>query len=211
MISQSYTRNKFLVLLPVFGSLLFIALYITAAAFYPGGSQADKQARGFSWVHNYWCNLLNDVAINGQPNRAKFIALAALVELCISITVFWLVLPAATGVGKLLGRLIRSAGILSMIFAVFLIGNFDHDLITNMASFFGLLAMAGGFVALWQAKRRWLFWFGLLNLLLVALNNFVYYSKGLLLYLPLIQKISFLLFLGWVCTVCIQLYQDQQT
>ncbi|HEV7621655.1 MAG TPA: hypothetical protein VGO09_07980, partial [Flavisolibacter sp.] len=61
-------KNKItnlIILSPVFGSFAFIILYIIATIYYPGGSQANNVSKGFSWVHNYWCNLLNEKAING--------------------------------------------------------------------------------------------------------------------------------------------------
>lgn len=35
----------------------FLLFYVVATFFYPGGSQLDKTASGFSWTQNYWCNL----------------------------------------------------------------------------------------------------------------------------------------------------------
>jgi hypothetical protein len=60
-------------------------------------------------------------------------------------------------------------------------------------------------------KTKWfgLFAFGLLNVLLVGLNNYVYYSNGLIVYLPVIQKISFATFLIWVCCITIKLYRGE--
>jgi hypothetical protein len=57
--------NRKILLLPPVGILIFILLYIVAAFFYPGGSEFDTHSDGFSWKHNYWCNLLNELAIKG--------------------------------------------------------------------------------------------------------------------------------------------------
>ena len=43
---------------------MFLVLYVVAAQYYPGGSQADQASRGFDWVHNYWCNLVMVVVNN---------------------------------------------------------------------------------------------------------------------------------------------------
>jgi len=85
-----------------------------------------------------------------------------------------------------------------------------HDEITNLASLFGLVATVGSFVVLYKINWYGLFAFGIINLLLVALNNYVYYTKGLIIYLPVIQKITFAAFLVWVCCINVSLYQRQK-
>ncbi len=37
-------------------------------------------------------------------------------------------------------------------------------------------------------------------------NNYCYYSKDLIIYLPVIQKVSFAFFLIWICSICIFLF-----
>lgn len=69
-------------LAPILGVIIFVILYIIATLLYPGGSQIEKNAIGFSWVNNYWCNLLNESATNGQPNSAKPVAMAGMFILC---------------------------------------------------------------------------------------------------------------------------------
>jgi hypothetical protein len=82
-----------------------------------------------------------------------------------------------------------------------------HDLIVNIASLCGLVAMTGTFVGLYKSKWTRLFWLGIFNLALVALNNILYYGNDLKLYLPVVQKVSFLFFLVWICLINIQLYR----
>jgi hypothetical protein len=50
------------------------------------------------------------------------------------------------------------------------------------------------------------FCIGLFDLLLVALNNYLYHSNEMM-YLPIVQKISFLSFLVWFSFISINLYQ----
>ena len=94
-----------------------------------------------------------------------------------------------------------------MVIAFFLFTNINHDLVTNLASIFGLIATIGTFAGLYKTKWFALFAFGLLNILLVAVNNYVYYTKGLIIYLPVVQKISFATFLIWICCIDINLYR----
>ncbi len=204
-----YKSKSILLLTPVFGTLLFVVLYIVATLLYPGGSQVDKNSVGFSWTNNYWCNLLNENAINGKRNPAKPIAMTGMFVLCLTLSFFWFLFPTHVNVSKKLKLVIQISGTLAMIIAFFLFTNINHDLITNLASGFGLIATVGIFVGLYKTKWFGLFAFGLLNILLVAINNYVYYRKGLIVYLPVIQKITFAAFLIWVCCIDIHLYWEQ--
>jgi len=205
--NQTNKYKSILILTPIFGAILFIVLYIVAAFFYPGGSQADKHSVGFSLVNNYWCNLLGENAQNGQPNSAKPVAMMGLFVLCITLSLFWILFSWHTNISKKLKLSIPVAGLLSMSTAFLLFTGLDHDSITNLASAFGLIATIGTLLGLYQVKWFNLFAFGLMNILLVVLNNYVYYSKGMIVYLPVIQKISFAVFLIWICCICIKLYR----
>lgn len=210
MTKQTNKRKAILILTPIFGAILFVALYIIAAFLYPGGSQADKNAAGFSLVNNYWCNLLGENAINGQPNSAKPVAMTGMFVLCITLSLFWILFSKHANISKKLKLIIPVAGLLSMSTAFLLFTGLDHDSITNLASAFGLVATIGTIVGLYQVKWFKLFAFGLLNILLVVLNNYVYYSKEMIVYLPVIQKISFAVFLIWICCICIKAYRREK-
>jgi hypothetical protein len=193
-------------LIPFFGSVLFILLYLVAACYYPGGSQFNRSTKGFSWTHNYWCNLLNETAINGQPNAARPIALMALAVLCLALAVFWYLFPIQAGLEKKQTRAIQMAGVTAMSIALFLFTSF-HDIIINVATLFGLVALGGTFVGLRRSGLRKLFWMGLFILVLIGLNNVLYYNSHLLFYLPVVQKFTFLYFLLWICCINVSLYQ----
>ncbi|HVW62931.1 MAG TPA: hypothetical protein VHC48_22925 [Puia sp.] len=182
------------------GTVLFIILYIVAALLYPGGSQADPHSAHFSWQHNYWCNLLNKDALNGQPNTARPIALAAMGILAATLILFWYRFPGYMGFGRT-GRLtMQIAGILSMTFAL-LIASSWHDTVINISGGCGLIALAGTFSGLYMQRWWWLLTWGLFNLLLVLANTFVYNSGVFIDQLPVIQKISFFSFLAWISCV----------
>lgn len=183
--------------LPAAGSLLFVMLYCVAALYYPGGNYLDHNAKGFSWTHNYWCNLLNRDALNGQPNTARSIAFVAMAILCTTIACFWWLFPSMMEIKGLRRHFIRTTGVLCMLISVFIFTGY-HDLVINAAGIFGLAALAGTLAGLRKAGMKKLFWFGIANLLLVGLNNILYYNKDLIYYLPVVQKISFASFLVWI-------------
>lgn len=161
----------------------------------------NRYAVGFSWAENYWCNLLDGVAINGQPNTAQPIAVTAMVVLCLALGFFWWDFPSFAKPGRALTWTIRGSGVLSIGSAFLLLSRVNHDLATNLASAFGLIAMMGVFVGLYRMERRRLLLAGLVNLILVALNNYLYYTPQLIRYLPVVQKITFLSFLIWMSGV----------
>jgi hypothetical protein len=203
--SQSKTLNGAWILTPVIGSLLFVFLYVIAALLYPGGSGTNKTAIGYSWADNYWCNLLSEKAINGQINSARPVAVMAMFVLCLSLSTFWILFPALTPLKKYHKLFIQVAGIVCMLTSFLLLTRIDHDLAINISSSFGFIAMIGTLVALYQLKWKWLFALGLFDLLLVALNNYLYHSKEMM-YLPIVQKFSFLAFLVWFSLISINLY-----
>jgi hypothetical protein len=204
--SLSFKPKNIYVLIPIFGSAIFLLLYISATFYYPGGSQVDQHSIGFSWMNNYWCNLLNETAINGQPNPAKPIAMTGMLVLCLTLAYFWFLFPRKLNLNKSWKWAIQFSGAASMLIAFFLFTDINHDLVINLASSVGLIATIGTFVGLYHTKWWGLFVFGLFNILLVCLNNYVYYNKELIIYLPVIQKISFASFLIWVCCMDVQLY-----
>ena len=196
--------KRFIVLIPLFGALLFVVLYIVATLLYPGGSQADKNGVGFSWTHNYWCNLLNEQAINGQVNPARPVAMIAMFVLCVTLAMFWFLFARIINFSAKASFTLSFSGFVSMSVAMFLFTSY-HDMVINVAGFFGLIALTGTFVGLYKNKWLPLFIFGLFNLALVIVNNILYYS-GSLKYLPVVQKISFLFFLVWICWIDLRLY-----
>jgi len=194
------------ILTPVIGSILFVILYVIAALLYPGGSGIDKTAIGYSWTDNYWCNLLSEKAINGRTNIARPVAIAAMLILCLSLSTFWILFPALTQLKKYHRLLIQVAGTVCMLSSVLLLTSIDHDIAINTSSAFGLIAIIGTLIALYQLKWKRLFVIGLFDLLLVALNNYLYHSNEMT-YLPIVQKFSFLSFLVWFCLIDLELYR----
>jgi hypothetical protein len=199
---------RILILTPVFGIVLFLILYVIATVFYPGGSQADMNATGFSWVNNYWCNLLNEVAMNGQLNSARPIALFAMGVLSCSLALFWIIFPSFTDFNIRSGLVMKVAGILTMVIGMFSFTQY-HDMVINLATFIGLIPMTFTFVGLYRAGWRKLYWGGLFILVLIVLNNILYYSEGLLHFLPVFQKFTFLYFLSWICLINTRIYDKE--
>lgn len=190
----------------MYGIILFAIFYIIAANLYPGGSQVNKYSEGFSWTDNYWCTLLNEQAVNGKLNAARPVALAAMFLLCLSLSLFWYIFPQYSDLNKNTKLMIQISGTLAMSITMFLFTSL-HDVVIIVAGFFGIVALLGTFFGLYKNKWHLLLLFGILNLLLIALNNYVYWTNDYIRYLPVIQKISFLSFLIWICCITLNLYR----
>jgi hypothetical protein len=46
----TYASGSIWLLLPAAGSLIFVLMHIMATLYYPGGSQADKAAKGWQFL-----------------------------------------------------------------------------------------------------------------------------------------------------------------
>lgn len=209
MVNKTSKVENIWLLVPLIGTLVFLILYIVGSLLYPGGSQMDKHAKGFSWMNNYWCNLLDLYAINGQYNPARPIAMIGMFVLCITIAFFWYLFPKRIEYDKNNKLVIQFSGSLSMSVAMFVFTEM-HDTIINAAGLLGIIAIIGSLVGLYKIKWYGLVIFGSINLGLLFLNNYVYHIKTLIVYLPMIQKITFISYLIWICIIDIKFFDYRQ-
>lgn len=190
--------------IPVVGFMLFVILYVVAAALYPGGSETDRSADQFSFTKNYWCDLLQHRAENGMPNTARTAAIVAMIVLCGSIMLFWYFIPGLFRTSGSIKTIVRASGIVSMIVLAFLRDD-AHDPVINISFALGIIALLFTFYALWVSGMRQLVLPGVICLVLSLLNAYIYYSGHWFDHLALIQKISFIFFLLWFTLVLLRL------
>lgn len=211
MIRPVYQHQSFFwQLLPLFGSILFSLLYFIATLYYPGGTCLNKSALGFSWTQNYWCNLLSENAINGQHNPARPIAFIAMAVLSLTLIIFWYLFPKLVAFKATERYIIQASGFISIAISTFIFTTL-HDTIINVAGLFGLIAIIGTLIGLRKLGWTSLFYMGLFVIVLIGLNNLFYYQKNLMYYLPVIQKITFLYFLLWICLINIRWFRKAAT
>jgi hypothetical protein len=196
--------------LSIAGTLIFSGLYIYSANLYPGGSQADLKSIGFDWVNNYWCDLLNALAMNGQINSARPVAITAMIILCASMSLFFIQFGRKLATSSITKIGIQFGGVISMIFAAFIFTGY-HDLMTTLSSVLGGVAVVGIIREVYISAMTFFKWTGVLNIVLLVLNNCIYYSTYLIEYLPLIQKITFVVVLLWIIGLNIKLIKKVDT
>lgn len=196
--SLSHTKSqiKWTLFLPLAGMGLFVVFYIVAARMYPGGSWADPGQEGFSWRHNYLCDLLDTLAVNGQLNPGRYWARTSLGVLCAGLAILWYQLPRLLDAAPGLKRMVRISSVAAFVTTAFLSAG-NHDLTVRIAGLFGLVALLSAVVGLWRNGRRGMSVFGMWCLGIFLLNYAIYETGSFIGALPLIQKITFGSFLGW--------------
>lgn len=197
-------------LLPSFGILVFIGLYIYAASLYPGGSQSNPNAIGWDWYKNLWCNLMSENAINGLENPACLIARFAMAVLSSSIAVFYFLCAKFFIKNKIWKIIIKITGVLLTIAAVFIFSKY-HDIMTTIISICGLIGISGILRALYLNKMTFFVVFGIVCLLAIGLNNLFYYNERLNEYLPLVQNFDFALIFLWTVGLNFKMSNKQES
>lgn len=188
-------RSKKLVFVPTAGILSFVILYLIAAVLYPGGSYYNTSAPSFSIIHNYWCDLLGEYAINKQINTGRPYAIAAMYVLCTSLVMLWYI-TAATFNNTLLKNTILVTGVLSFATGTLLFTSW-HNLVIHIASAFACISFLLIFIGLYRQKKKLLVVLGVCCGAFGGVNYYIWTTHSYVMILPALQKITFLFFLTW--------------
>lgn len=199
-------KSPFILLIPIFGMVLFILLYIIAAIFYPGGNWSNLNHQGFSFWNNYLCDLLDYYAVNGEVNSARFLARSALVTLCISLIIFWCYLPRLFLKKNINSIIMKTFGIMALVASLFLASG-THDIVIRIAGVFGVIAFIAAFIELFKNHFYKLLVFGVYCLIIFLINYYIYETGSYLKVLPVFQKITFLSFIFWFGFLDMALYR----
>lgn len=171
------------------GVLLSILLLFIATMQYPGGSQFDACSIGFSWRHNYLCNLLNPVAVNGvQDNPARPWAIAGVLVLNLSVAMFFIHFSKKIP-QKSASNIIKFAGAGAMAFGLFMATPF-HDLGVTVSGTLLMLSLFYIAVFVFRSKLHFFKILSVLSLLSLYVCTYVYFTQHGLAYLPVLQKLN---------------------
>lgn len=186
--------------LPMIGIFAYVLLYIVATILYPGGSSVYPNSIGFDWSNNYWCHLISDNAINGQINIAQPYALVGMIILGMSLGFFFYQFPLYFKVKPPWETIIPISGIAGSFFSMLILSNY-HDLMAVIASLFGMISIIGIFFGLRKYKLIYFIWSGIFCIFLILLNGYIYFTENYIIWLPIIQKVTFAVVLLWI--VCL--------
>jgi hypothetical protein len=180
--------------------LAFVVLYLAAVWLYPGGSRVDPHSPGFSWLHNYWCDLLDTRTYGGRDNPARPVARGAMTVLCLGLSVLWVATPRLfRNAGGWPAWVVRVAGV-GCALAMPWVALGHHDFAVRLAGLLGTVAFATTLVALPRHAKGTgaLRGAGACVLALVAANYFIWETRLGHEALALLQKMAFVAFLAWV-------------
>ena len=190
---------KFSKHLPVAGVAAALCLFVIAAHRYPGGTSQSAASVGYSWTQNFMSSLFAARALNGAANPSRYVAIPALLVLCLSLgLVFARIAVSASSPGH--RKTIQIAGIGAMVYA-FLIATPMHDLMISVALVFTLVAVVAS-LHLLRIERAWfLFTWGILCFAILLVNAVSYYANALATLLPTMQKLNWAMSVSWLLSV----------
>ena len=174
----------------VFGVALSFIVLMVASTKYPGG---------YVWYRNYISQLFWPTTPLGVQNPARPIACVGIVFYCVSMAILFQLI-AKQGHTKLLRKLIQTGGIGSMVYASFTI-TVLHDLMVTIALCFFLTFMAAVLAMLYSQRDLRMFLLGIMTLGVVLACAVMYYGNMLVLYLPLMQKMTMAMSTAWLFAV----------
>ncbi|MEP7323625.1 MAG: hypothetical protein ABI761_16995, partial [Saprospiraceae bacterium] len=152
------------------------------------------------WINNYWCNLMNPVAMNGMVNPARSVAILGNITLTMTISFFFYSYGQSSFAKSYWKIITPWTGLISMLLAAFLFTSY-HDILSVISGFFGVIALAGVFSGLYLAGSRLLISLGFIVLAFIVLNNLIYFSTFGIRFLPVLQKATLLIIFIWVLKV----------
>ena len=195
--------KRFFSIIPVLGTLAFTTAYFWAGALYPGGTKFDHAAKGYDHLYNFWCDLLEPLSYSGEANLGYSIALPATIILCFSMVFLWHFITELFPDKKIKGHIVRMGGGISMLLSIFVFSK-SHDLFILTAAFFGIVAFVTVMWGLIEKKEFSLVTMTAVTLLSVVLALLLWQTQVLPLWVPITQKISFVVFFLWVWMVVIK-------
>jgi len=195
------------------------ALAITAGALkYPGGTWYDRGATGHQFWSNFWCDLLNSVALNGIPNPGAPWARMAFAGFSLSLASFWWLARRRTPstsvhVAAALGWL-SAALILVVMTIASASDNAAHDWWVSLAGLAGITAASVGMRRMNQGAQLSTRLMGTAALALALLNLLQFLRESFFAapeapWLAGVQKLATLFVLLWMALtsrVCARSY-----
>lgn len=185
----------------VLAGLLFGTLLLILSTFYyPGGTSEDVHAKGYDWINNYISNLLSPLALNGAKNTARPLAVVGVLLLTLSFGIFFvhfsikIKIRSASLVIKYLGMIATTFGFITVVPAM-------HDMMVTLSSGLSLLIFFYITVMVIKSPLRLLKIMSVIFLLTFYFAAYMYFSRFQLEYMPLMQKIIFLLKIIWVVSL----------
>jgi hypothetical protein len=201
---------KYLPYFPIVGLGLYVLVFIFAASYYPGGSINYPNAIGYSFSHNFLCDVMHPTAHSGSINNARFMAIISHLILSFTMISFFYVLPKIFHVKNRNTMLIAFFGIATMSVFIFMYTEY-HDLIVTITGILGTITLIPFFIELRYYKIKGLKKLVYLCYTLSIIVFFIFETKIGFYYLPFLQKITFGIDAWWVIWSCLIVINKNKT
>lgn len=185
---------------PIIGLVGFLLFFVIATNFYPGGSVNDMASEGYSYFHNFICDLMSLNLEEGVVNDARPIAIIAHLMLSFALISFFYVLPEIFTVQNTNTRILRGLGMLAMTIFIFMYTDY-HDLVVTITGVLGSIAFVFFFLELVNYQNQKLKALAYFCFFLSFLVFFSYETKIGFYYTPILQKITFVFDSIWIIWV----------
>lgn len=172
---------------PLLGVFTSAGLFSLAAARYPGG---------YEWVGQSVSSLFQPTALNGSNNVSRPLAALAVFLFCSSIAIVFNSL-ARCGPTRFHRKTIQIAGIGSMVYAALTVTPM-HNALVGVALLFYVTAMVTIFHQLYVERSFGMLGAGIVCLAPTLLNATMYFGGYLYGFLPIVQKLSLVLWVPWL-------------
>ena len=195
-------KTKYLPYFPIVGLVLYIIVFTFAASAYPGGSFKYPNAIGYSFNHNFLCDVMHPITPSGSINNARSMAILSHLILSFTMISFFYILPNIFDVKNRNTKLIAFFGVATMTVFIFMFTE-HHDLIVTITGIIGTVALIPFFIELRHFKKKGLRKLVYLCYTLSIIVFFIFETKLGFYYLPFIQKITFVVDSWWVILSCL--------
>lgn len=182
------------------GVMVGTLLLIISTIYYPGGNYENVNSEGYDWVNNYISNLLRPLAVNGEENTARPIAIFGILLLTASFGFFFvnfarkIKIRSASLVIKYLGLLATTFGFVTVIPSM-------HDIMVTLSSILTLLIFFYITVIVIKSKLTMMKIMSIVFLLTFYFGAYMYFSRFQLEFMPVMQKIIFVMKIAWVLSL----------
>jgi hypothetical protein len=172
-------------------------LLIISTIYYPGGTYENVNSEGYDWANNYISNLLRPLAVNGEENTARPFAIFGVLFLTASFGLFFVRFSNKIKI-RSASLVIKYLGILATIFGFVTVIPSMHDIMVTLSSILTLLIFFYITVMVIKSKLTMMKIMSIVFLLTFYFGAYMYFSRFQLEYMPIMQKIIFVMKITWV-------------
>jgi len=195
---------------PILGMGLYLVVFTLAAMDYPGGSENVPSAMGYSFFHNFLCDVMNPITQGGLYNSARSLATVSHLILSATMISFFYLLPEIFSWNNRNTKIIRYVGMFTMTVFIFMYTSF-HDHIVTATGILGTFALIPFFIEMKKFPKGYLKNLAYTCFALSIVVFFIFETKIGYYYLPFLQKITFVFDAWWVIWVSLIVQKKKQS